>query len=112
MNKVIVYTNENGGVNVTYPTPEFLETNTIEDVMAKDCPNHAIIIDESDLPQGEDAYFDAWELVDGKVIVNLDKKNAIMLLQESEKLAKQSAVDKLKAMGLTEDEIKAIKGVA
>ena len=73
MNKVIVYTNESGGVSVTYPAPEYLETHTIEDVLAKDCPEHAVIYDASELPEADADFFDAWELVDGVVLVNFSK---------------------------------------
>jgi hypothetical protein len=108
MAQVIVHANENGGVVVTTPSPEFLETNTIEDVLAKDCPDHAIIIDEADLPQGEDAYFDAWELVDGKVVVNQVKKQAIIDAAQAVINTKQSALNKLMALGLTEEEALAL----
>lgn len=70
--KVIIYTNENGGVSICQPTNEL----SIEEVKAKDCPEHAIIVDVSDLPQSEDDFFNSWELIDGKVIVNLDKAKA------------------------------------
>lgn len=67
MTQVIVYTNGNGNVSVCYPTGEI----PIEEVLVKDCPEGAIIIDASDLPQGEDDFFDAWRLTLGKVFVNL-----------------------------------------
>lgn len=73
MTQVIIYTNERGGVSVTYPTPEFLENNTIEDVLAKDCPDHAIIVDVSVLPENDADFFDCWEIVDNSVLVNFDK---------------------------------------
>lgn len=107
MEQVIVFTNEKGSVSVCVPTGEL----PVEEVLAKDCPEKAIIIDASTLPQGEDAnYFDAWELVDGKVVVNLDKKNAIILEKEAPVVAKQSALAKLSALGLTQDEIAALIG--
>ena len=71
MSQVIIFTNENGNVSVTYPTPKYLETNTIEDVLAQDCPEHAIIVDASELPEDAADFFDAWRLVDGVVSVNL-----------------------------------------
>lgn len=71
MTQVIIYTNEKGGVTVTYPSPEYLETNTIEDVLAKDCPEHAIIVDASAVPENEDDFFDAWRLVDGVISIDL-----------------------------------------
>lgn len=67
MTQVIIYTNDNGNVSVCYPSGEL----PIEDVLAKDCPEGAIIIDADDLPQGEDDFFDAWRLVDGAVAVDL-----------------------------------------
>jgi hypothetical protein len=109
MAQVIIHTNDNGSLSVTYPTPEFLETNTIEDVLAKDCPDHAIIIDESQLPT-EQEYFNAWELVDGKVVVNQTKKQAIIDAAQAPIIAKQTATAKLTALGLTADEVKAIIG--
>lgn len=107
--KVIVYSQPNGNVAVCIPTNEI----PIEELMAKHCPEHAIIIDKSDLPQGDDEnYFNAWELVDGKVVVNANKKTAIQSAQQAEANAKQSAISKLSALGLTEDEIKSLKGYA
>lgn len=110
MAKVIVHTNDNGGVTVTYPTPEFLENNTIEDVLAKDCPDHAIIIDEADLPQGEGEFFNAWELINGKVVVNQTKKQAIINAKQAEIDSKQAAQDKLSKLGLTPEDLKMLLG--
>jgi len=74
--QIIIHTNSNGGVSVTVPTGEL----PINEVLAKDCPAGAIIVDDSTLPQGADAqFFDAWELVDGKVVVNFSKAQAIAL---------------------------------
>jgi hypothetical protein len=101
MSQVIIYTNENGGVSVCTPTGEL----SIEQVLSKDCPAGSIIVDSADLPTND---FYAWELVDGKVVVNLDKKNAIELEKESKEIAKTSALSKLSALGLTEEEIKAL----
>jgi hypothetical protein len=110
MSQVIVHTNENGGVSVTYPTTEFLENNTIEDVLAKDCPDHAIIIDAADLPQGEDEYFNAWELVDGKVVVNQAKKQAMIDEAQAKVDAKAAAEATLAKLGLTKEDLKALIG--
>lgn len=75
MTQVIVYTNDNGNVSVCYPTGEL----PIEDVLAKDCPEHAIIVDADALPQGEDDFFDAWRLINGAVTVDLDAAKKIHL---------------------------------
>jgi glycogen synthase len=42
--------------------------------MAKDCPDHAIMVDDSELPQGDDdKFFNAWQLNNGVVTVNMEK---------------------------------------
>jgi hypothetical protein len=73
MSQVIIYTNKNGNVSVCSPTGEL----PIEDVLAKDCPAHAEIVDASTLPQGEDDFFNAWRLNDGVVSVDLTAAKAI-----------------------------------
>ena len=75
MTKVIIHSNERGGVSITYPTGEI----SIEAVLAKDCPDHAVIIDDSLLPAEEDDFFDAWELNNDAITVNLDKARAVQL---------------------------------
>lgn len=75
MTQIIVYTNSNGNVSVCYPSGEL----PIEDVLVKDCPEDAIIIDADALPQGEDDFFDAWRLVNGVVSVDLDTAKSITL---------------------------------
>jgi hypothetical protein len=102
--KVIVYKNENGGVSITVPTGEI----SIEEVLTKDCPKGAIIVDNSEFPTDS---FDAWELVDGKIVVNEAKKQAIIDAQQAPIVAKESAISKLTALGLTADEVKALVGV-
>ena len=105
MTQAIIYTNEYGNVSVCTPTGEL----PIEEVLDKDCPEGAIIIDNSELPT-DNTYFNAWELIDGKVVVNEAKKQAIIDAQQAPIIAKQSALAKLTALGLTEDEVKALVG--
>ena len=83
MAQVIIFTNENGGVSVCYPTGEL----SIEETKAKDTPDHSIIVEDTDLPQADYDFFDAWELADGIVSVNLTKakemtKKRLRLLRE------------------------------
>ena len=76
--QVIIHSNSNGNVSVTVPTGEL----PINEVLAKDCPSGAIIVDDSTLPQGADAqFFDAWELNGSTVTVNFEKAKAIKLAQ-------------------------------
>lgn len=101
MTKVIIYTNENGGVSVCHPTGEL----DIQLVKEKDCPASAIIVDYSSLPQGDDAnYFDAWVLNNGVVTVDASKKAAI----QAQANVKTSALAKLTALGLTTADLTAL----
>jgi hypothetical protein len=102
MAQVIIY-ELNGQVAVCMPTGEL----PIEEVLFKDCPAGAIIVDNSELPTDS---FDAWQLVDGKVVVNEAKKSAIEATKQATIDAKQSALAKLSKLGLTEDEVKALVG--
>jgi hypothetical protein len=105
MAHVIIYTNKNGGVSVCAPTGEI----SIEEVLAKDCPAGAIIVNSSVLPT-ENEYRNAWELVNGQVVVNETKKQAIIDAQTAAIDTKASALAKLAALGLTQDEVKALVG--
>jgi hypothetical protein len=69
MSQAIIFTNDNGNVSVCIPTGEI----SIEAVLAKDCPKGAMIVEQSSLPNQHNDFFDAWELVGGKVEVNLAK---------------------------------------
>ena len=73
MAQVIIFTNENGGVSVCYPTGEL----SVEETKTKDTPDHSIIVEHTDLPQADDDFYDAWQLADGVVSVNLGKAKAI-----------------------------------
>ena len=107
MAQVIIHTTENGNVAVTVPTGEL----SIEQVLAKDCPTGAIIVDESALPQGDDAkYFDAWVLNNGVVTVDATKKANLIAAEQAQATAKASALAKLTALGLTQAEVTALLG--
>jgi len=67
--QVIIFSNSNGGVSVCIPTGEL----PIEAVLAKDCPAGAKIVDTAELPEADNDFYNAWELVDGVVTVNLGK---------------------------------------
>jgi len=109
MAQVIVHTNENGNVTLTIPAPEYLIDHTIEEVKAKDTPEHSIIIDDSELPES-DEFFDAWEIVGGKVVVNQTKKQAIIDAQNAKIAKKATAEAKLAKLGLTTDDLKVLLG--
>lgn len=73
MTQAIIFTNDNGGVSVCIPTGEI----SIEAVQAKDTPKGSLIVETSSLPNQHNDFFDAWELVDGKVEVSLAKAKEI-----------------------------------
>lgn len=73
MANVIIFTNDNGGVSVCIPTGEL----DIQAVKAKDTPSHSVIVQDSELPQADNDFFDAWELSGSTVSVNLDKAKTI-----------------------------------
>ena len=61
MNRII-YPNDDGGVSIIIPTPEALETMTIEDIALKDVPagKPFKIVDVSDIPSDR-TFRNAWE---------------------------------------------------
>lgn len=73
MAQVIIFKNEQNGVSVCIPTGEL----PIEEVLTKDCPAGAMIVDSDTLPNEHNDFFNAWELVEGKVEVSLAKAKAI-----------------------------------
>ena len=78
MSQVIIYTGPNGNVHVCVPTGEL----PINEVLTKDCPAGAIIVDDSTLPQGADAqFFGAWKLNGSTITVDLEKARADKLAQ-------------------------------
>ena len=86
MTQVIIYTNENGNVSVCSPTGEL----PIEEVLTKDCPVGAIIVDVSTLPQGEDDFFNAWRLNAGVVSVDLEAARALHLARFNESAVQEA----------------------
>jgi len=77
MTQVIIYTNSTGNVSVCVPTGEL----PIEEVLTKDCPEGAIVVNGSSLPQGHDnAFFDAWVLNGATVSVDINKAKKIQLV--------------------------------
>ena len=85
MSQAIIFTNDNGGVSVCFPTGEL----PIEQVQVKDTPAGSIIVNISDLPNQHNDFFDAWELNGTTVTVNKSKAVEITkkrLRQEREPL--------------------------
>lgn len=71
--QVIIYSQNNGRVAICTPTGEL----PIEEVLVKDCPEGAIIVDSDSLPHEHNDFFNAWELNGTAVTVNLDKAKEI-----------------------------------
>lgn len=72
--QVIIFKNDNGGVATCIPTGEL----PIEAVLEKDVPKGkgARIVDQNILPRDND-FYDAWEMDDSSVTVNLAKAKEI-----------------------------------
>ncbi len=72
--QVIIFKNDNGGVSTCIPTGEL----SIEAVLEKDVPKGkgARIVDQNSLPRDND-FYDAWEMDDTTVTVNLAKAKEI-----------------------------------
>ena len=62
MNQRIIYPNDDGGVSILIPSPEYLETHTIEELAAKDVPagKPFQIVDVADIPTDR-TFRGAWE---------------------------------------------------
>jgi hypothetical protein len=73
--QVIIFTNNQGGVSTCIPTGEI----SIEAVMEKDVPTGcgARVVNLNDLPTQYNDFYNAWEMTDTEVTVNLDKAKAI-----------------------------------
>ena len=102
MTQAIIFTNENGGVSVCIPTGEL----SIQDVQKKDTPAGSIIVDAADLPQGADAqFFDAWEMHNGGVRVNLTKAKAQKLAQFNAAAVAEAQKRQLNTLASIENEV-------
>ena len=62
MNQRIIYPNDDGGVAILIPTPEYLAEHTIEELAAKDVPagKEYKIVDVEDIPSDR-TFRNAWE---------------------------------------------------
>jgi len=62
MKQVIIYQNPEGGLCTVIPTPDALQTMTIEEIALKDVPAgiEYKIVNVSDLPQ-DITFYEAWE---------------------------------------------------
>ena len=62
MDKRIVYKNDDGTIAIVIPTPEWLETHTIEELAVKDVPEgkEYWIVDASEIPTDR-TFRNAWE---------------------------------------------------
>jgi hypothetical protein len=77
MNQAIIYPQKNGVIAVIIPSAEFLETNLIEDLAAKEVPAGVVysIIDIDDIPKDR-TFRDAWEYGDS-ININFSKAQTV-----------------------------------
>ena len=73
--QVIIFKNDNGGVATCIPTGEL----PIEAVLTKDVPEGrgGRIVNYTDLPHQHNDFYDAWEMDDKSITVNLAKAKEI-----------------------------------
>lgn len=73
--QVIIFKNDHGGVATCIPTGEL----PIDVVLAKDVPTGrgARIVDVTELPSEHNEFYDAWEMTETTVTVNLSKAKEI-----------------------------------
>ena len=109
MTQVIIYQSPSGlgNVAVCTPTGEVAIDQILTSVKTQ--YPEALIVDSSALPTAND-FFDAWELVDGQVVINETKKQTIIDAKQAVIDTKASALAKLAALGLTQDEVKSLIG--
>jgi hypothetical protein len=62
MNQRIIYPNDDGGVTILIPTPEYMVDHTIEELADKDVPKGVPykIVDITDIPEDR-TFRNAWE---------------------------------------------------
>ena len=100
MSQVIVYTNDQGNVSVCTPAGQM----PIDHVLANDCPAHAVIVDASGLPQADDDFFNAWRLVNGAVVVDINAARAIQLAKFNSDALNQAQKRQMNTLsGITND---------
>lgn len=73
MAQVIIFLNDKGGVSICAPSIE----SEIHVAKQKYTPDGSIIVDTASLPESENDFFDAWELHDGVVTVNIEKAKEV-----------------------------------
>ena len=88
--KIIIYTNENGNVSICFPTGVI----PIEQVLLRDCPPNAIIVDSSILEGLDIEFSNAWKIVNNKIVVDFDKAKSLYI-EKINMLAKQEAQNRM-----------------
>lgn len=69
MTKVIVFENEkDNSLSICFPTGDL----PIEEILEKDCPKNALIIDKQSLPEKDRDFYKAWRLINSEVKIDLN----------------------------------------
>jgi len=90
MTQVILWTNNDGLLQMTIPTNEL----TIEEIKEKDTPSDSVIVDASVLPEETDKmFFGAWELINSTVIVNIEKAK-LLAIKIINNFAKEESINR------------------
>ena len=115
MSKIRVLKRPDGSVGVIHPIPKSRKENETEEqwldrvfVKANPLGLPYADMDSSELPATREDR-NVWELVGNKVKINQAKKQQLDDEKQAKKAIKDSAVTKLKALNLTEEEIESLK---
>lgn len=102
MSNVIIYKNPTGpNVCVCIPTGEL----SVSEVLAKDCPTGAVVVDSASLPEADNDFFDAWRLADGKVTVDLEASRAIQLKRVNDAAIQEAQKRQLNTLAGIENKV-------
>lgn len=73
----IAYKNDEGGVSVVVPAPEWIEAHSIQELIEKDVPSGVefAVMSASDLPEDR-TFRNAWTLLSDKVFIDMSKAKA------------------------------------
>ena len=88
MNKIILYSQENGNLGICIPTGEL----SVEQTRDKDCPN-GIIVDTSVFNTIDNEFYNAYELINNQPIINIEKAKEVW--KDKIRNARKSALEKL-----------------
>ena len=71
--KVFIFTQEDGSAGICFPTGDL----SFAEMRGRDFPEDAVMVNEEDLPVADKDFFDAWEVVNDKIEINMVKASDV-----------------------------------